>query len=536
MRLSKFALLAFFGLMSSSNAAAEARSANDSLRARALIESAKAELQKGRQARAVELSQEAERLAPNQFETNYILGVALAEAFQYGESEPFLLRAVELAPKNVEARMKLAAVSLKLGKQQEARNALEAALSLLNAVLKANPDSAEAIESVGLAYLIFGEWEEVEQAIQKLYALRSPLAFDLSKRIEALQTQAKAEIRYLKAVQRVRKKDAQLCFNIASAYLYLKDFPNAIEWFKKTVEQKPDYAAAHRNLGMIYAREKKFDDAIPAFKEAIKFTSSDSPEIVGLFAALGNAFLNLSMLEKAIEAFETAIRCGNQIQQQPQTEMAYSHYGLGVALLQFERSIETKLLAKPLYQRLDAMESRSLFEKPPKLRRYDAILNAFKSATAYKPDFADAYMTMGVAYLSIGDARNASYAYREVVRLKPDYAEAYNALAIAYAEQGYFDAAAQTLESAIKLKPDFIEAHTSLGRVYERLERWRDALTCYKAVLQLDENNIDAHFHAGMIYVRLKETFLASKHYFALKRLSPSLASRLYLAIQEPLR
>jgi tetratricopeptide (TPR) repeat protein len=209
---------------------------------------------------------------------------------------------------------------------------------------------------------------------------------------------------------------------------------------------------------------------------------------------------------------------------------------LGVALLQFERTIETRLLAKPLYQRLDAMESRSLFEKPPKLRRYDAILTAFKNAVAFKPDFADAYMTMGIAYLGIGDARNASYAYREVVRLKPDYAEAYNALAIAYAEQGYFDSAAQTLESAIKLKPDFVEAHTSLGRVYERLERWRDALLCYKAVLQLDENNSDAHFHAGMIYVRLKENFLASQHYVALKRLNPTLASRLYLALQESLR
>lgn len=535
MRLSKFALLAFFGLMSSSSAA-EARSANDSLRARALIESAKTELQKGRQARAVELGQEAERLAPNQFEANYILGVALAEAFQYAEAEPYLLRAVELSPKNVEARMKLAAVSLKLGKQQQARNALEASLSLLNAALNANPDSAEAIESVGLAYLIFGEWEEVEQAIQKLYALRSPLAFDLSKRIEALQAQAKAEIRYLKAVQRVRKKDAQLCFNIASAYLYLKDFPNAVEWFKKTIELKPDYAAARRNLAMIYLREKKFDDAIPAFKEAIKFTSSDSPEIVGLFAGLGNVFLNLSMLEKAIEAFETAIRYGNQVQPQPQAEMAQAHYGLGAALLQFERSIETKLLAKPLYQRLDATESPSLFEKPPRLRRYDAILNAFKSATAYKPDFADAYMTMGIAYLSIGDARNASYAYREAVRLKPDYAEAYNALAIAYAEQGYYDAAAQTLESAIKLKPDFLDARASLGRIYERQERWRDALAQYKFILERDDENADAHFRAGMIYARLKEPFLASRHYQTLKRLNPSLASRLYAALQEPLR
>lgn len=536
MRLSKFVVWFSVCLALAVKTLAQSGSASDSLRVDALLEAAKSELQKGKQARAMELAKDAHRLAPDRFEANFLLGLACAEAFQYAEAEPYLSRAVELAPKRVDARMKLAAVSLKLGKSQQARNALETSLSLLNDALKANPDSAEAIEALAMAHLIFGEWEEVEQAIQKLYALRSPLAFDLSKRIEAAQAQAKAEIRYLKAVQRVRKKDAQLCFNVASAYLYLKDFPNAIEWFKKTLELKPDYAAAHRNLAMIYLREKKFDEAVAAFKEAIKLAPSDSPEIVGSLAGLGNALLSLSMLEKAIDAFEMAIRYGEQVQPRPQTELAQAHYGLGVALLQFERSIETKLLAKPLYQRLDAMESPSLFEKPPRLRRYDAIIGALKNAIALKPDFADAYVALGFAYFSVGDARNAAYAYRETIRLKPDYAEAYNALAIAYAEQGYFDSAAQTLESAIKLKPDFLDARASLGRIYERQERWRDALAQYKFILERDDDNADAHFRAGMIYARLKEPFLASRHYQTLKRLNPSLASRLYAAIQEPLR
>ncbi|MCS6988315.1 MAG: tetratricopeptide repeat protein [Chloroherpetonaceae bacterium] len=533
MRLSKCVVLAFVAIALAPKSLAQSGFESDSLRAKAALESAKAELRKGKQLRAVEFAKEAHRFAPDWFEANFLLGLAYADAFQHAEAEPYLLRAVELDPTNVEARMKLAATSLKLGKPRQARDALEKSLALLNAAIAANPDSAEAIEALGLAHLVFGEWEEVEQAIQKLYALRSPLAFDLSKRIEALQAQAQEEIRFLKALHRARKKDAQVCRNVASAYLYLKDFPNAEEWLKKTLELKPDDANARQNLAMIYLRQKRYDDAIAAFRDAIRHSPSDSPELVGLFAGLGNAWLNVSALEKAIEAFETAIGYGNQVQPQPQTEMAYAHYGLGVALLRFERAIETKLLAKPSYQRLDALESPSLFEKPPRAKRYDAIVNAFKNAVARKPDFADAHMAMGMAYFGMGDARNAACAYREVIRLKPDDVEAYNALAIAYAEQGYYESAAQTLESAIKLKPDFLDARASLGRVYERQERWRDALAQYKLILELDENNADAHFRAGMIYARLKENFLASVHYGALKRLNPSLASRLYLAMQE---
>jgi hypothetical protein len=68
MRLSKW--IALCALWLSLSSGVRAASTQDSLRVSALLKSAQSELQKGRQARAVELAQEAHRLSPNRFDTN----------------------------------------------------------------------------------------------------------------------------------------------------------------------------------------------------------------------------------------------------------------------------------------------------------------------------------------------------------------------------------------------------------------------------------------------------------------------------------
>jgi Flp pilus assembly protein TadD len=74
MRLSKW--IALCALWLSLSSGVRAASTQDSLRVSALLKSAQSELQKGRQARAVELAQEAHRLSPNRFDTNFLLGVS----------------------------------------------------------------------------------------------------------------------------------------------------------------------------------------------------------------------------------------------------------------------------------------------------------------------------------------------------------------------------------------------------------------------------------------------------------------------------
>ena len=51
--------------------------------------------------------------------------------------------------------------------------------------------------------------------------------------------------------------------------------------------------------------------------------------------------------------------------------------------------------------------------------------------------------------------------YKRVIKLKPDYAEAYNNMGVAYKENSDFSAAIESYRKAISLKPGLVEAYNN---------------------------------------------------------------------------
>ncbi len=73
-----------------------------------------------------------------------------------------------------------------------------------------------------------------------------------------------------------------------------------------------------------------------------------------------------------------------------------------------------------------------------------------------------------------------------VVKLRPDYADAFVNLGVLYSMQNKFDQAEQAYEEAIRLKPTMAEAYYNLGVFYEfHLKDTVRALATYKKYLSL---------------------------------------------------
>jgi Flp pilus assembly protein TadD len=68
-----------------------------------------------------------------------------------------------------------------------------------------------------------------------------------------------------------------------------------------------------------------------------------------------------------------------------------------------------------------------------------------------------------------GDFPEAADELRAAIHAKPDYAEAYYTLGSVLKQQGKLPAAAEALREAIRLQPDFAGAHTNLGAVLRQL-------------------------------------------------------------------
>ena len=132
----------------------------------------------------------------------------------------------------------------------------------------------------------------------------------------------------------------------------------------------------------------------------------------------------------------------------------------------------------------------------------------FKKAIREDGKFAEAYNNLGIAYFELRDYRNAQDCLKRAVLLKPDFVEALLTLGSAYLfdEQPVVGLEVQTgrprlmdaamaYEQVVSIQPEMAEAHMHLGLVYEQLHRTDDALRSYRRFKEL-LNGTDRYLHA----------------------------------------
>ncbi len=166
-----------------------------------------------------------------------------------------------------------------------------------------------------------------------------------------------------------------------------KKYDEAYHYYLQALEGHPEYGDAHFNIANILMKLGKIDEAITHFETAIRL----KPENSQIFANLGNAYLHQGNKEKAEYYFEEVLRVN------PKDEIAQN--SLGVLLATEGKNEE----AIPHY--IEAIKSNSNYMEP--------------------------YNNLGGALLSQGRIDEAINYFKEAVRLHPDYALAQNNLKIA---------------------------------------------------------------------------------------------------------
>jgi len=91
----------------------------------------------------------------------------------------------------------------------------------------------------------------------------------------------------------------------------------------------------------------------------------------------------------------------------------------------------------------------------------------------------------------MGDLENAASELQNAIRAKPDYAEAYYTLGTVLKQQGKLNEAAAALREAIRLEPDFAGAHTTLGAVLRQLGDTQGSAAESRAGANLAKRNTD---------------------------------------------
>ena len=115
-------------------------------------------------------------------------------------------------------------------------------------------------------------------------------------------------------------------------------------------------------------------------------------------------------------------------------------------------------------------EAQAEYEKGRKAllvdKHVEAGIATLENAVKLAPNYTEAHLLLGTAYVDGGQWQKAETALRRVIEIDPKIAGTYFTLGDAYRRQKKFAEAEKTLQEGLKLEPKSPQGHFNLGRVY----------------------------------------------------------------------
>jgi Flp pilus assembly protein TadD len=274
------------------------------------------------------------------------------------------------------ATHEVARTTVRLGDYQKLLEKQKAGMTVADEALKNLPEmSVQEYEMAGDNHFLqnnlpmaFVQYDKALQMAPTTLSLRYKKGLIFLKRGLAKDA--------LQVFQEILKADDAFALadeGIGQACLMMGDMRKAEQYFQRAIALDASLWKSHNFLGMIYDRQKRFDEAITSYKAAMALKRDDG----SLFNNFGVSSYRKGDYEKAIHAFDKALYMGYA------DAKVYNNLGLALA----------------------------------KLGRYQEALIAFTKGG----DKAKAYNNLGVIYLVEGKYKEATAAFQEAMAFSPRY-------------------------------------------------------------------------------------------------------------------
>jgi len=191
---------------------------------------------------------------------------------------------------------------------------------------------------------------------------------------------------------------------------YLACWQDSITLYKHMLAVDPKSSAIYDNLGMAYAQQGRYDDALEALQKAIALNPNNGP----IYFDLGVFYLDYSQPDKAVDAFAAAVKLV--------PDYGDAYLNLSIA-----------------YWRLG---------------RFEESLKAAQQAAKLQPNLAAVCLNLGFVCGNLGKYPEAANAYGQAVRIDPVDPKARFGLALASLQAGQRNVALQQYEILKSLDPN----------------------------------------------------------------------------------
>jgi tetratricopeptide (TPR) repeat protein len=271
-------------------------------------------------------------------------------------------------------------------------------------------------------------------------------------------------------------------------YVHLGDeapINKSIGELEKAVQADPNSPEAHMNLAETYMMNEQYPQAI---EQAQQVLNSDPHNERGLFVVgLSHAFLqNYELAIGPLEDFSVIREKSSMANSDTALETALYHLGKGYLGLNRPQDAIKVLERATQINRTDADAFYQLGKAYAGAQKNSQAIASFERAVLFVPNFVEAYEAMANTYLAMNEADYVAYAQsmvafsrndfataqaglEKVTLSLPDYAPAFIGLGLTYEKLGDLKSAKEWLERAVQLEPDNFTASQALGRVLSNL-------------------------------------------------------------------
>ena len=260
--------------------------------------------------------------------------------------------------------------------------------------------------------------------------------------------------------------------------------------WQSIASSNPQSAEAYAHLGLLDARQARYDEAVANYRKAISLNA----ELPGLQMNLGLALFKAKDFKGAIKPFAAELK-KHPDDQRLTILLGMAHYGMGdyfVAIPYLQKAAEREPQSLPL--RLTLAHS-CLWSK-----QYQCVLDVYKEILTLNAESAEADMLAGEALDEKGDNAGATEQFRAAVRSNPKEPNAHFGLAYLLWTQNHFQEAATEFQAELDNDPQHLEARAYLGDSYVQLKDYVKAQPELEKARAADASLALVHRDLGIIY------------------------------------
>lgn len=409
----------------------------------------------------------------------YYLGKSYAKVFplQTEIAKGAFTEAIRLKPDHIASRLALVELQFPDNEEGYAKR-----LEALDVMVSLEPENIAIYRAIAEVYLLISQEKNALKSLQKAL-LHEPnnlnLQFEVTEILMHLRKDQEAIVT-LEKILTIDPESTRAYFLLGRIYYLKGSFEAALSAYNKVYALKPEGSPElWNNLGLLYAKMKRIDEAKDAYVKALNLRSA-YPEV---YYNLGLLTYRQKEYTKAQSYFEQAISL------RPDYEQAY--YNLGLVYSKMDNNDKAIASYKKVLEfEPDAVKVKlNLAVRYSRAAMYDKAQAIYEEILDKDSSYFTAWLNLGLVYYQQKEYQRSQEVLEKAIVLEPESEKAYRALAKSYSAQKMHDEAIAILRELLAQGPSDVKTRLAYARSYYLARKRNTALREYNKVLKLDPEN-----------------------------------------------